>query len=243
MLKAKQITCASELTQLLLNLYCESHIKAESYAIDSIIQLANLFPAGDSGKIALLKTAIKWSRTEGPHKQGEPVLHAHLAKAYHEASEYAHAQKHYLKSNQPQEFGQMLILWANDGYLSERDLYIARAIFMYLSLSNLRDANIIFQVFTQSLSPVQATPLLNYLKFLLLTLEHDAYPLFDTLRQKYKPSLSRDPSFLQYLDHIAQTFYKVKPQHPAGPGLGSFISDLFKNFLPIEPTISTEDAD
>jgi len=259
MLKANQSTCASELGQMLLKLYSDSHVKADTSAVESVTRIASLFPAGDQGKISLLKSALKWSVAEGAAannnnttKQGDPNLHAQLAKAYYEADEYPYAQKHYLKSNQPKEFGQMLIDWANEGYSSERDLYIARAVLMYLSLSNLRDANVIYQIFTNSLQPNQFTPLLHYLKFLLLTLERDAYPLFDVLRQKYKPSLSRDPSFSPYLDHIAQIYYRVKPPTPAGgpAGFGNLFSDLFKSFMPTTATnnnellgIDAEDAD
>ena len=36
---------------------------------------------------------------------------------------------------------------------------------------------------------------MNFLKFLLLTLERDALPLFEILKEKYKISLDRDSSF------------------------------------------------
>jgi len=247
MLGAKQTTCASELAQMLVKLFIEDHVKVDSSSIETVSKMANLFPPGDPGKISFLKAALKWSGVEGSHKEGEPNLHTLLARAYDEAGEYGYAQKHYLKSHSANEFGKMLIAWASEGYPTERDLYIARAVFMYLSLSNLRDANVVYQVFVQSLQPNQITPLINYLRFLLLTLERDAYPLFDVLRKKYKPSLSRDPSFLQYLDHIAQVFYKVKPAATSAPAFGNFISDLFKNLLPSSSSddaqIDAEDAD
>jgi hypothetical protein len=43
---------------------------------------------------------------------------------------YSLAQRHYLKANQPREFASMLFAWANQGYRSERDLYIARSVLM-----------------------------------------------------------------------------------------------------------------
>jgi len=116
---------------------------------------------------------------------------------------------------------------------------------MYLSLSNLRDANIFFSEITKQIK--SRTPLLNYVYFLLLTLERNAYPLFEILRQKYSPSLSRDSSFPQYLHCIAQVFYKVKPQGGGGAtnGFGNLFSDIFKNFLapPGGAEIETEEAD
>ena len=45
---------------------------------------------------------------------------------------YSLAQRHYLRSNQPREFASMLVAWANQGYASEKDLYIARSVLMYV---------------------------------------------------------------------------------------------------------------
>lgn len=39
------------------------------------------------------------------------------------------------------------------------------------------------------------TPLINFLHFMLKTVEAGAGPLFQLLRQKYSVSLARDPSF------------------------------------------------
>ncbi len=45
---------------------------------------------------------------------------------------YAQAQTHFLKGDSPKEFGEMLVNWAKQGYPSEYDLYIARAVLMYV---------------------------------------------------------------------------------------------------------------
>jgi len=172
-------------------------------------------------------------------------LYVLLARSYAEAKEYGSAQRYYINGNNPQEFAGMLCKWIEEGYPSEYDLFIARATLQYLSLSNLRDANIIFSETTKNMAV--NTPLLNYIRFLLLTLERNAYPLFELLRQKYSPSLSRDSSFSQYLDHIAQVFYKAKPQSssgPAGGGFGNFFSDMLKSLLaPATEELEAEEAD
>ena len=54
----------------------------------------------------------------------------------------------------------------------------------YLASGNLRDANKLFQLFLDASPDMPDTPLCNFLKFLLLTLERDAYPLFEVLRRK-----------------------------------------------------------
>jgi len=170
-------------------------------------------------------------------------LFALLARSYAESKDYSRAQKYYIKGETPQEFAEMLEKWIKQGYASEADLFIARAVFQYLSLANLRDANIIFSALTKNMSV--NTPLINYIRFLLQTLERNAYPLFELLRQKYAPSLSRDPSFSQYLDYIAQVFYKVKPTSNNTPGgFGNFFSDMLKSLLtPGTGEIESEEID
>jgi len=92
----------------------------------------------------------------------------------------------------------MLIQWAEEVYPSEKDLLITRSVLMHLCLQNLKDANIVYSLF-KSRYPALDTPLFNYTRFLLLTLERDALPLFDLLRTTYQKSLQRDPTFLQVL--------------------------------------------
>lgn len=110
--------------------------------------------------------------------------------------DYEVAQKHYLRSNDPEGFANMLIQWGEEVYPSEKDLLITRAVLMYLCLQNLKDANIIYSLF-KNRYPALDTPLFNYTRFLLLTLERDALPLFDLLRGTYQKSLQRDPTFTQ----------------------------------------------
>jgi hypothetical protein len=111
-------------------------------------------------------------------------------------NDYEVAQKHYLRSNDPEGFAGMLVQWADEVYPSEQDLLVARAVLMYLCLQNLKDANIIYSLFKNRYTTLD-TPLFNYTRFLLLTLERDALPLFDLLRNTYQKSLQRDPTFTQ----------------------------------------------
>ena len=54
------------------------------------------------------------------------------------------------------------------------------------------------------------SPLLQYVHFLLRTLEYDAAPLFTLLRSKYKASLNRDPTLDAYVSMIGERFYGIK---------------------------------
>lgn len=126
--------------------------------------------------------------------------------------------------------------WVRDAYAYEHDLIFARATFQYipieshfqkknnsflfskkrfLCLQDLSGASKLYHEVTSWPSTPQ-TPLLNFLKFLILTLQRDALPLFQMLKMKYKPSLERDSSFNEYLDAIGQVFYGLKPQGVSG---------------------------
>lgn len=87
----------------------------------------------------------------------------------------------------------MLVKWSQTGHKTERDLYLARGVLQLLSLENLRDANIVYNSFLTQ-API-SSPLINFLRFLLVTLERQALPLFQLLQQKYALSLERDASF------------------------------------------------
>jgi len=171
----------------------------------------------------------RWASTNERYKNGHPFLHEQLARSYRDLEEYSLAQRHYIKAHQPREYALMLVAWAHSGYKSEQDLFLARGVLLYLGVGNLKDAKVVYQIFVDSLPSFQATPLVNFLKLLLLTLESKTYTVFDVLRKKYKVSLARDPFFNQYLDHIAQLYYSKKPTNTGG--IGNFISDLFSNFM------------
>jgi len=137
------------------------------------------------------------------------------------------AEKHYLRGSDPIGYARMILKWINKEDTSEIDLFIARAVLQYLCLSNLKDANVVFGEFL-NLTRVN-TKLVEFLQFLVKTLERDAYPLFKLLREKYAPSLQRDPTFDQYLSLIGKVFFGVEP--PNQGGLGSIFSTLMKSFM------------
>lgn len=107
----------------------------------------------------------------------------------------------------------MIWQWAASGNQSERDLFVARAVLGYLALKNCRDANLLFAELSQRIE--QPSPLLNFIKFLLLCVTRDAAPLFEELCRRYKPSLDRDPAFGSYLEAIGKIYFNIQaPQNP-----------------------------
>jgi len=58
------------------------------------------------------------------------------------------------------------------------------------------------------------------------------------LRQKYKPSISREKSFPKYLDHIGKAFFGIEAQPQ---GMGGILGNLLKGFGgAMNPTITSK---
>ncbi|KAK0592085.1 hypothetical protein LWI29_012980 [Acer saccharum] len=65
---------------------------------------------------------------------------------------------------------------------------------------------------------------MQFISYLLQTLQRDAFPLFSMLRTNYKPSIDREPAFNEMLDEIAEKFYGIKRRNP----LQGVFGELFK---------------
>nr|KJB78898.1 hypothetical protein B456_013G025000 [Gossypium raimondii] len=187
------------------------------------------------GCSSFIRAAIKWSAEFGASRNGDPQLHAMLAEyIYSESTELvgfenmAKVSYHFVRGNNPKKFASTLVNFMSKCYPDEDDIAIARAVLMYLSMGNLRDANCLMnelkrQVESQELD-FPESDLVQFITFLLLTLERDALPLFNMLRVNYKSSIDREPAFNELLDEIAEKFYGVQRRNP----LQGMFGDLFK---------------
>ncbi|XP_042024296.1 protein GET4-like isoform X2 [Salvia splendens] len=59
----------------------------------------------------------------------------------------------------------------------------------------------------------------------VLMLQRDALPLFNMLRDRYRPSISREPLFNELLDEIAEKFYGVRRRNSMPGGM---FGEIFK---------------
>lgn len=151
---------------------------------------------------SFLKAAIRWSAEFGAHRNGSPELHVMLAEyVYSESPEcdMIKVSYHYIRGNSPGNFASTIVNFMGKCYPGEDDLAIARAVLMYLAMGNLRDANFLMdeikkQVVSKELN-FPRSELIQFITFLLQTLQRDALPLFSMLREKYKSSIDREPAF------------------------------------------------
>eukprot|EP01132_Coremiostelium_polycephalum_P003758 gene3758-4678_t len=224
-LKYEQWNCAAELAQLLVETYQNFNTPYNNETKVNIIKIFKGFKGECQGQINFMRLAIKWSAEKGEEKKGAPELHSLLAICLMESGDYIDSQKHFIYGDDPVSFAKLIKKWTEDAETDEVDLYIARGVLSYLCVNNLKDANILFKECTSNIQLDDFTPLLNYIRYLLLTLERNALPLFNVLKEKYAPSIKRDPQFSKYLEQIAHIFYKVPLQGKGG--IGSLLSGLF----------------
>lgn len=183
------------------------------------------------GCSSFLKAALKWSVEFGAHRSGSPELHVMLAEyMYSESPEVdmARVSNHFVRGNSPKKFASVLVNFMGKCYPGEDDLAIARAILMYLAMGNLRDANYIMDEIKKQLESNQLdfpqSDLIQFIIYLLQTLQRDALPLFNMLRASYKTSIEREPAFNELLDEIVAKFYGVRRRNP----LQGVFGDIFK---------------
>lgn len=217
LLRHAQATSAAEMGTLMISVYEDFDYPVDEANKDRIRRINAAFverPEFSAELAGVLKVAVKWSAEKGSRKRGDSELQHLLALAYRQAKDFTHAAKHYLHAEKPVEFAAMLFEWANEGYASELDLYLARAVLQLLSLENLRDANKVYEEFVAACKKANKStdmPLINFVRFLLLTLERDALPLFQLLQERYAPALARDAALRSYLSAIGQKFYGLQP--------------------------------
>jgi hypothetical protein len=232
LLGVNEVASASELASLLLDHYKEVNEVPSETTLQPVLRIFASYQPTEThpSKAAFIVQATNWSKAPSNNNQGAPELHTAFAHHYELKKDYSNAQKHYLRSDDMAGFAKMCLEWSAEGFPGEEDLFFTRPTLMLLALGNLKMANEFFASYTSLLTSTQKdVPLFNFCKFLLLTLERDALPLFEDLRSKYAPSLKRDPTFAQYLDQIASIFFGVKKT--SNNGMGGLMGSLFKSLM------------
>lgn len=256
-LEHEQVICGAELAVLFVENLVKAKVLYDVDSLDRVRKIYKKFPRipvpqhvdladDDMQRISealgaaktrvescssFLKAAIRWSTEFGAPRNGSPEIHNMLAEyIYSESPEVdmARVSFHFVRGNNPEKFASTLVNFMGKCYPGEDDLAIARAVLMYLSLGNLRDANYLMdevkkQVQSKELDFPQSN-LIQFINYLLQTLLRDSLPLFNMLRQNYASSIDREPTFNELLDVVAEKFYGVRRKNP----LQDMFGDIFK---------------
>ncbi|GAA0140073.1 hypothetical protein LIER_35183 [Lithospermum erythrorhizon] len=176
-----------------------------------------------------LKAAIKWSVEFGALKYGSPEFHEMLGEyIYSESPEVDMAKVtfHFVRGKNLKKFALTLVNFMGKCYPGEDDLAIARATLMYLAQGSLRDANGLMDEVKKEMNFKELrfpeSELIQFVTYLLLTLQRDALPLFNMLRKNFQSSIEREPILVELLDEIAEKFYGVQRKNPFQGMFGDF---------------------
>lgn len=194
--------------------------------------------------------AVKWSGEASKNKLGHPLMHSLIAQIMWGEDNVDQARHHFLLSRDGPACGRMLItLSLNKGYPRETDLFIAQVVLQQLCLKENATAQKTFDTYTQGHPSIQCStppfimPLLNFVFYLLKSIETGKLSMFTTLCELYKASLARDPSYEKYLQKIGVLFFKAPaaPVRNSGGLFGDFINQLFQGMDDDDvPRTSTE---
>jgi len=230
-LQKADINSGSDLGNLLLEVFTKTAAPVDNKHVGMILDIFALYKADNHpSKRQFARGAIKWSTNKYNNDQGDIRLHTAFARSYRQAKEWSIAQKHYIRSSVAEEYAEMILEWVQaDNAVKELDVYVARAVLLYLCLGHVQQGNKFFDAIKVK-KPNLDSPLVNFVDLLLQAVEAEGtLPTFELLRSKYAPSIDRDPNFKSYLEHIAFVFYGVQKQ--GAGGLGGMLNDLMKGFL------------
>ncbi|XP_078047173.1 Golgi to ER traffic protein 4 homolog [Augochlora pura] len=242
LLNHEQYASGADLGILFVNVLTKSKAERSPFYIKQVINLLSLMNPSSPERDTYIQSALQWSIINTKYKTGNPILHQKIAKVFWKEKNYVMAKQHFMRSSDARGCATMLVEYhVHRGYTNEVDLFIAQAVLQYLCLRNTATAQEVFNRYTLqhpniNSGPPYLLPLLNFLFFLLKTIDSGELNVFTILCQQYQISLNRDPCYRQYLDEIGQLFFKVPSPHPR--------QELFANLLSLlSGKIENSDSD
>lgn len=231
----KQSSSGVDLAALFVDVLVKSDAQITERRLDELARLYELAVPDGPERAAFLTSALKWSASnEQEHRFGHPRLHRAVALTLWKEKNYSQSWFHFLRSMDGESCASMLVEYhLVQGFPGEVDLFIARAVLQFLCLRNTITANVVFFHYTQThpninRGPPFLLPLLNFLWFLLLTIESGKLTTFTVLCEQYQSSIRRDPIYVEYLDRIGQLFFGLPPPRTNRQGL---LENLLQSLL------------
>ncbi|XP_011304857.1 Golgi to ER traffic protein 4 homolog [Fopius arisanus] len=234
LLQRDQHTSGADLGILFIDVLNKSETETSKSYFEKITNLFSIMKQGTPERETFLHNALRWSLKHTTYKWGHPDLHKLIAEVFWQEKNYTLAKQHFIYSNDGAGCAAMLVeLHQQRGYSNEVDLFIAQVVLQYLCLHNEFAAQKALDSYTSrhpkiNNGPPYLLPLLNFLSFLLKTIQLPSHGMFLILCEQYQLSLNRDPSYRIYLDKIAQLFFNGPAPRPKRQGLfGNLLQSLF----------------
>ncbi|EZA55053.1 hypothetical protein DMN91_009509 [Ooceraea biroi] len=237
LLQHEQHASGADLGILFINVLTRGTERTQSF-FEKITSLFSLMSPISPEREVFVQSALKWSIIGTDYKTGHPDLHQMIAQVFWREKNYIMARQHFIHSRDGSGCAAMLVeLHEQRGYMNEIDLFITQAVLQYLCLHNKATAQEAFNSYTSrhpkinNSGPPYLLPLLNFLFFLLKTIDSGKLAVFTVLCEQYQIALNRDPCYRQYLDKIGQLFFNIPPPRPHNQGLFGSILQSFINGL------------
>nr|XP_033324426.1 Golgi to ER traffic protein 4 homolog [Megalopta genalis] len=220
LLEHEQYASGADLGILFVNVLTKSKTERSPYYFKQVIKLFSLMSPSSPERDTYVQSALRWSIINTKYKTGHPILHQKMAKVFWKEKNYVMAKQHFIHSTDGRGCAAMLVEYhVLRGYTNEIDLFITQAVLQYLCLRNKATAQEVFNRYTSqhpkiNSGPPYLLPLLNFLFFLLKTIDSGEFDVFTVLCEQYQISLNRDPCYRQYLDEIGQLFFNIPSPRP-----------------------------
>ncbi|KAL1992942.1 hypothetical protein VTN49DRAFT_3699 [Thermomyces lanuginosus] len=213
-----------------------------------LIELLREFPPDEPSRKRFISEMIAWSAKFGPSERGDPDLHHAAGSVYAEENEPYDAEKHLaLGSTESAEtLAKLEFEWYTHDEPHTAAVYASRAVFPYLLVGNLRNANKAFAVFTSRLSSsspslvsqeVSSTssdvrvypslPLVNFISLLLIAIQRGSADLFRDLTKQYAAHIQEVGIWNDALSRIGELYFDIKVPRQGNPLLDMMNSMLF----------------
>ncbi|XP_040576412.1 Golgi to ER traffic protein 4 homolog A [Lepeophtheirus salmonis] len=231
----QQMSSGVDLSKLYMQILQEGDIDPQERIFVRVSTLYKSIPSESPDKNTFLSLAIQWSANEG-YPNGHQRLHQLFAHSLWSIKRYPESRHHFLYSSDGSGCGSMLAEFHfHQGFPREIDLFVVGTVLQFLCLRKHVTAAFALLTYVEKhpgikKGPPYAHPLLNFVWLLLIAIENkQSLSTFMILIEKYKTSLERDPSYLEYLDKIGQTFFGVPAPKKKLPT--DVFSGLFDSFF------------
>lgn len=230
LLKAGQGSSGCDLCLLLIEVFKSSNSAPTAALRAQIMQLITLINSEEPGRKRVINETIAWTSKHGEFPAGDPELHHFVGHLFAKEDNVYEAEKHLIVGTRDsaQVLTDMLYEWYKEDEPQTAPTYIARAVFPYLLIGNLRDASRCLQMFTSELIKNNSTlmvqevqsstadfrvfpslPLVNFLGLLLLAIQSGGADVFRGLKSHYATALKEVSVWDEILDQIGEIYFNI----------------------------------
>eukprot|EP00916_Digyalum_oweni_P006923 GHVL01011819.1.p1 GENE.GHVL01011819.1~~GHVL01011819.1.p1 ORF type:complete len:275 (-),score=66.74 GHVL01011819.1:43-867(-) len=201
-----------DIGERLVSIWKKLNISVSDDLVIIISDLISLIPPDCAcEKYDLLHNVLSWSKSEWP--SGHVVLHRTAADSLLAEKDYGGCQVHLVYCSDGEGLADMIKIWQEEGYPSEKHLYALRAVLMLLCIPDIETA----ETFLKQMNDEKIPPPPIQLSYFLIEAQKDNnYDLFLFLKKKYFLIIRRDPEFEKYLEYLSQNIYGAAPVKQQG---------------------------